>query len=1202
MSDVRRHAQKRRIEIGLLLDEPTPGEQVLQACQAAIGFERCFLPPGHDLLAGAVAVLDVNTEAIYQDETRPPEEAQADAAHEFAHVWLHRDSGHCTGSDLDPLGGGEPTTGAWSKVDGYSPAQKRECEANLFASELLLPGPLARRLFQEGRTAQAIAEELGLPCGLVQRQLMDSVLLPQLGEEAAEEVGQVEADPILDAFQQEAAHVAQGPLLLGAGPGTGKTKTLVGRCRFLTQTLGVPAEKILALTFSRQAANEMRERLALSGIGTSGAGPWVGTFHAFGLDVLRRFGERLGLSGGFKLLDTLDAVTLLENHLPELDLDVLDNLYDPAISLGGIVKQISRAKDELCSPARYAELCVEMSVRAELAAQELAAKPVKKSGGRPKTETAPVEKALLQARKAAEVARAYAVYERLMAENGFLDFADLIYKAVQILEENADVQVQLQAEYPHVLADEYQDVNRACARLVRLVAGEEAAGLWAVGDHRQSIYRFRGASPANVAAFKRDYPNGQRLELGVNYRSRTPIVELFGVAARGMGPTPAGKPATPPETGGGGVSGAEASGSTGPTSSSLRFGGGTGGAGEGGLWHAHRGENLAAPCPAVTLAVAPDEDGQADGIARHVNAMKAAGLDYRDQVLLCRTNPQAAALAERLSERDVPVLYLGDLLDRAEVKDLLCLLSLFADGDGSGLLRVAAWPEYNVPRADVLALLERLPVEQATLLALLQGPGLQDGLARLGRHLAELETMENDPAALLRHYLFGLSGYLRDLYASEPKPFLQMQKGLAIHHLLGVAGGFDRRVVAPAGSEGAGNRVREFLSHLRRLTASGEVLRPAAPPEAESIDAVRIMTAHAAKGLEFPVVFVPNLGAGQFPARGRHDGIPTPLGLADQSGEDGDEEDCLFFVALSRARETLVLSRSETKDSDKAVKPSPLLELIQPWFDVRGIAETAWPAGRNAVPDDDVLAPIPDPLPTYSVSALETYLRCPRQYHYKHALKIEGTFSLAGYPQFHACVRSVLHWMEDEQALGRSPSESEIEARLASVWADSGPVGHRHEAKYLAAASQMLRTALGMRQEGEERLDPRTLHATLPYGRVQMRPDVVRIRPSEGGALVVARRLTGKPGGDDHTNVRLALFRRAAQETHPDRPLRLHLHYLLDGSAPEIEAPTTPYKLKLEADRVAKYENAARGIALGLFPANEGDDCKTCGYGLICPL
>ena len=1155
MTDIRKQAQQRRVEIGLPLDEPIPAEQVLQACQAATGYERSFHPSGHPLLAGAQAVLDMAMQAIYQDETRPPAEARADAAHEFAHVWLHQSSGHCAPTDLDPLGTQEPASGAWSKVDGYSPAQKREGEANLFAAELLLPGPLARRLFlEEDQSAQDIAEELGLPCGLVQRQLMDSVLLPPPPADDAPEEAASPPTP-LDASQQAAAHAECGPLLLGAGPGTGKTKTLVGRCQYLTETRGVPPEKILALTFSRKAAGEMRERLAGAGVGTREAGPWVGTFHSFGLEILRRFGDRLGLSADVKLLDTLDCVTLLENHLDALDLDALDNLYNPAISLPGIVKQISRAKDELCPPARYAELCDEMARQAGRAVQDFFAKHAANPKP-PVGERDAVEKAVMQAAKAGEVARAYAVYERLMAEHGFLDFADLIARAVSLLEEHADVRATLQGEYPHVLADEYQDVNRACARLVRLLAGDEAAGLWAVGDHRQSIYRFRGASPANVAAFQQDYPNGTRLELAVNYRSRTPIVELFGTAARGM----------------------EA-----PT-----------------LWHAHRGEDPNAPGPAVTLAAAPDEDGQADGIARAITELKAAGRDYRDQAILCRTHSQAESLAHKLSDRDVPVLYLGGLLDRPEVKDLLCLLSLFADGDGSGLVRVAAWPEYAVPRPDALALLERLRVEQTTLLELLGEAGLTDGLQRLGAHLAELETLENDPAALLRHYLFGQSHYLRHSDKNEPRPFVRMQRGMAVHHLLGLATGFDRRIVAPSGGDGPGNKVLEFLTHLRRLTACGEILRPAPPPEAEALDAVRILTAHAAKGLEYPVVFLPNLGAGQFPSQGRHDGIPTPPGLASGEGEEIGEEDCLFFVALSRARETLVISRSETKDSGKAVKPSSLLDLIRPWFEARGIEETVWPAGRPAVPAEDALMPPPDPLPTYSVSALETYLRCPRQYHYQYGLKVEGAFTPAAYPQFHACVRSVLTWQEDEGAAGRSPSAADMEARLEAVWADTGPVGHRHEAKYKAAALAMLRTARGMNTDGAMRLDPKTLRATLTHARVQMRPDVVRVRPD--GTLVVARRLTGKPGSDDHTDKRLALFRRAAQETHPDRPLHLEIHYLADGKPLPIPPPEKPQQFKWEADRVAKYDGAARGIALGLFPANEGDECKTCGYGLICPL
>ncbi len=496
MSDIRRKAQAQRTEIGLALDEAHSADTVARACRIVCRAGQDGPEPGWETV------------------------------HRLAHAWLHGQNSLCISADPKPL-----ETSARSKVDGGAPEQRREEEARVFAAELLLPGPLARRLFwDEGLSSEAIADRLGLPPALVQLQLADAVLLPPTSDAAPSQPAPVSHSVELDPFQKAAAEIVSGPLLLGAGPGTGKTKTLVGRCQFLTQALAVPAERILALTFSRQAAQEMRERLTQAGVGTPKSGPWVGTFHGFGLELLRRFGDRLGLPAEIQLLDTLDAVTLLENHLPRLELDALDNLYNPAIHLGGILRQISRAKDELCSPERYAELCREMAAQAECAAREFADKPGKKL----KRDEDAVAKASEQAAKAQEVAHCYAVYETLMQEQGFLDFADLIGRSVALLEAHPDVLQTLQAEYPHVLADEYQDVNRACARLVRLLAGDEARGLWAVGDHRQSIYRFRGASPANVAAFHQDYPNGQRMELGVNYRSRQPVVDLFGTAARGM--------------------------------------------------------------------------------------------------------------------------------------------------------------------------------------------------------------------------------------------------------------------------------------------------------------------------------------------------------------------------------------------------------------------------------------------------------------------------------------------------------------------------------------------------------------------------------------------------------------------------------------------------------------------------------------------
>lgn len=1163
MTDIKRRALAKRAELGLELDTPTPAENVLQACQAATGIDREFLEPGDVLLAGARAVLNLQYEIIYQDNSLDLAEQRFDAAHEFAHVWLHSETCHCSPGDLDPNGTAQVPGSPQSVVDGYSPRQKREGEANAFAAEMLLPGPVARRLFlDEGKNASQIAELLGLPAFIVQSQLAEAVLLPPLTE-GAERPAPASSKPVeLDPSQQAAAHALTGPLLLGAGPGTGKTKTLVERCRFLVQEQGVPAEKILALTFSRKAAGEMRERLALAGVGTKTVGPWVGTFHAFGLETLRRFGDRFGPGGVPKLLDGLDAVTLLENHLADLNLDVLDNLYNPAVHLGPILGQIKRAKDELCSPERYAELCAAMTARADEDAAALKAR-----GGKVlKKEQEAVDKALLQAAKANEVARCYPIYERLKQDAGFLDYADLITQTVALLETHADVRAILQAEYPHVLADEYQDVNRASAKLVRLLAGDEALGLWAVGDSRQSIYQFQGASPANVAAFARDYPNGQRLDLGINYRSRSAIVSLFGEAARQMdGPNLF-------ETAG---------------------------------WHAHRGVDDTASFPAVSQAVAPDSEGQADGIARTARTLVAGGQPLKQQAILCRTHGQAQGLSEALAARGVPALYLGPLLERPEIKDLLCLLALLAESGGTALLRVGSWPEYAVPQSECLEVLTQIAREETPLLDALQEDGLHPGLRLLGEHLAELETMDSDPAALLRYYLFGQSRFLRELFDRAPDPFTRMAQGLAIHQLLGFATGAAQRIVVPKTHAGPPHPVREFLAYLRRRTASGETLRVGLPEEADDWDAVRLLTAHAAKGLEYPVVFLPHLSAGHFPTRGRSDGLVAPPGLVDTGDTETDEEMCLFFVALSRAREHLMLCRAETYGTGRAAAPTELLALIRPGLDALGIAEDAWPSGKAATeaaaPDASSLPPIT--LPEYSSAALETYGRCPRQYHYKYALKLPGGYSVSGYPQFHACVRRVLDWLEDARAQSQSPTEPEILARLDGFWEESGPVGHLHEAKYKDSACAMLREAAQMGSQTETRTDSRTLRATLTHCHVFIRPDALR-RDSADGTLVAARHLTGRIGGDDHTDKRLALYRRAAAQTHPNAPLRIELRYLAHGECKVVLPPTTNQQVKWEAERVEKYDAAAQGIAQGRFPAApaSADECSKCPYALICPL
>lgn len=1150
-------AQARRQELGFGLEEASPAEDVLARLAVATGLACRPVPTDDPRLEGAQAVLNTASRDIFLDESRPAETRRVDAAHAHAHLWLHGGGRSCGEADLR---GAEPISAAQAKVEEEGAQDRREGEANVCAAELLLPGPLARRLFlQERQSARSIAETLGLPHALVLAQLTEAVLLPSSGPVEERSIPSAQA-VALDPFQQEAAQCPQGPLLLGAGPGTGKTKTLVGRCQFLTQTQGVAPEQILALTFSRKAADEMRERLVQAGVGTARSRPWVGTFHGFGLDLLRRYGTRLGLPEEIRLLDTLDGVTLLENHLERLELSVLDNLYNPGVHLRGILGQIGRAKDELCPPERYAELCRPMQRQADQAAAELAAKP----GKRLKKDEDAVERLQTDAAKAREVAHCYAVYEELLAEGGYLDYADLIRRAVELLETCPDVRAELQFQFPHVLADEYQDVNRGCARLVKLLAGDEARGLWAVGDHRQSIYRFRGASPANVAAFGRDYPGGRRLELGVNYRSRTPIVEAFGVAARMM---------------------------AGVADRDLFQ-----------HWQAKRGEAETTPFPAVVHAVAPDEAGQAQGIAQTIETLRQGGWSYRDHAILCRTHGQAEALVPALAARGIPVLYLGNVLERPEIKDLLCLLSVCGEGQGLGLLRLGALPEYGVGSEDLRRIVKHLDDGEATPAEALGVDGLSDSLSpegrqdlqRLAEHLATLAPSAHDPAALLQSYLFDVSDFLRH---DHERPFLAVQRRLAVYQLLSLAQSFDRQQITPMGQSEGQSRTRRFLKHLRRMAAQGESLRGGLPDAADALDAVRVLTAHAAKGLEYPVVFVPNLGDGQFPARGRHDGIPQPPGLVDMGGDETDEEDCLFFVAVSRARDHLILSRTQTKGDGKPVKPSPLLRLIQPWLDTQRVGVTAWTSGQIEEATEDIPAS-PTVPPTYASSALEQYARCPRQYFYERELKLTGAFHDGGYPQFHRAVRETLQWLDAEWQAGRRPDTETLQQKSDELWAAHGPAGHRHEARYRETAAQMLRMAHAAGPDKDSRFDQPTLTARLDGCRVLVRPDVLRIS-KETKTLTLARQMTGKPGGDDHTDKRLALYRKAARDTCPDLECRVEVRYLADGTAKEI-----PPSDRYEPGRLEKYAQTAQGITARRFPAQpaSADECHTCAFALICPL
>ncbi len=324
---------------------------LLDGATAITGIERIAVADDDPVLCGAEAVLDPSVCGIFYKESVSVEQAAFYQAHELGHHFLDSATGACGGSEIDVMMPEERIPLGIQRVEGYGPRERRECQANVFAREFLLPCSEARWLFSGKKLSAAdIAECMGVPIGLVHQQLAQALLVPEIEsfENSAVKI------PALDASQEAAAEAEAGPHLIEAGPGTGKTRTLIGRIEWLLER-GVDPTSILVLTFSNKAAEELRERVGASAPDAAPA-IWAGTFHAFGLEILRKFGDRLGLDALVRVADPGHALLLLEEGLPSLPLKHYLRLYEPAFALRDILAAISRAKDELIGPERYREL------------------------------------------------------------------------------------------------------------------------------------------------------------------------------------------------------------------------------------------------------------------------------------------------------------------------------------------------------------------------------------------------------------------------------------------------------------------------------------------------------------------------------------------------------------------------------------------------------------------------------------------------------------------------------------------------------------------------------------------------------------------------------------------------------------------------------------------------------------------------------
>lgn len=1093
---------------------------LLQAAEAITGLKVMALPPEHPLLAGGDGALHRGSNAIYISNTLDAEDAAFVEAHEFGHYWIETpDDPAIVSRGSNPGEPEEATPLGLRRVEAYSAQELRERHANVFGREFLLPREKACRAFiNDGLNAPQIAGNRGLPLGLVHQQLAVAVLLPPAAAPSAHQQQTAAAPPPLDPSQKVAAEHQGSPLLVEAGPGTGKTRTLVGRIEFLLSQ-GVPPASILALTFSNKAAREIRERVAAK---MPGAAPeiWSGTFHAFGLEILRKYGHLIGVAQPVKLLDQADILAMLEHNLSQLELDHYLRLDEPLAELRYVLSAISRAKDEVKSPADYASAAADMD----------------------KAAATPDE--VVEAAKVTEVSRVYKYYDARMRGDGLVDFADLINRPVEILKKHPDVRDELRGQHQHLLVDEYQDVNRASALLLKELAGD-GARLWAVGDARQSIYRFRGAAPLNVKNFERDYPNGTRKPLTVNYRSRKQIVETFGAYAGHM--RAGARPVV--------------------------------------ALHARRG----AGANAVDYHVARDRDAEIAGIAETIQQRRAQGIDYRHQAVLCRVHSNLERIARGLEAAGVPVLYLGDLFERTEVEDLLALISFVAEPHRGGLYRLATLPPYSASLADVRALLnyasETNQKPQDALVALATIPGISDqgrtGLAHLREDLQGV-GYRTGPGKLLCRVLFDRGDLLRVHLAGDTAA--DRQRRLAIHQFLQFAIENDR-------IGGEGDPKRNLLQWIRRLEVFGDERALREPPAAvDGIDAVRLMTVHASKGLEFRAVYLPVLGAGMFPQKRQGQRCPLPDGLLPTSPADDheEEEQCLVYVALSRAKDHLCLSRAERYSDKSRSNPSNAVIDIAGKLPRAAKASPTWMQALPTIPIDPRRPDLAAGARDHDARDLELFLRCPRRYLYQIVLGLSGGRDDNGYVRFHRAVYRVLEWMAAQPA---AVDPIALTGQLDAAWAEIGPHDHPLATLYHGAADRILsqardRSRLGVRFGETVALAIDGHNIAVPIDEVDR----------SGGATVFRRLRTGRA---------------------PKRPDQRHLHAIMleagrrslgAGVSFELQYLTSNQTVAVSLDgvmddRLGDVRGALQDIAAGDFPANpkNDEDCPRCPHYFICP-
>ena len=640
--------------------------------------------------------------------------------------------------------------------------------------------------------------------------------------------------------QAEAVQTTEGPLLIMAGAGSGKTRVLTHRIAYLIDEKMVNPWNILAITFTNKAAREMRERAEK--LKTEAQDCLIATFHSMCVRILRREADHIGYNRNFTIVDPGEQRTLMKRILKNLNLD--PKKWNERAILG----TISNAKNDLIDEVAYANLAGDMYTEI--------------------------------------VAKCYTIYQKELRQSEAMDFDDLIMLTLRLFDQNPDVLTYYQQRYQYIHVDEYQDTNHAQYQLVKLLASR-FKNICVVGDADQSIYGWRGADMQNILDFEKDYPEAKVVLLEENYRSTKTILQAANEVIRNN------RNRRPKN-----------------------------------LWTQNEdGEE-------IVYYRANDEQDEALFVARTIDQLSREGYSHKDFAVLYRTNAQSRTVEEALLKANIPYTMVGGtkFYSRKEIRDVISYLNLIANpSDNISYERVVNEPKRGVGPGTVEKIRDFASSQEISLLeasanimlSLVKGKAAQAVYEFANLILDLRDRLDDYSVTELVELVLKKTGYSAALAAQAT---LESQARIEnIEEFLSVTKNFDENPDNPADESGL-DKLSRFLNDLALIADTDD-------GDQESSE-VTLMTLHAAKGLEFPVVFLVGMEENVF-----------PLSRASEDEDELEEERRLAYVGITRAEKILYLTNANSRmlyGKTNYNQPTRFLrEISSDLLDYQGLARPA---------------------------------------------------------------------------------------------------------------------------------------------------------------------------------------------------------------------------------------------------------------------